>query len=270
MKNRLFLIRLLLLYLVIVRFSTEADAQVNVDSIYNYWKSNTKIAPIKVNSSFQLEFFDSVNRINFRFSCDKTGQLTDDIWGICLVRTYIDAAGRAIEKAFFARNGQFAQSDSPPMIKIHYDEQQNVVQNDYFNSNLQFVERIEVYTDSLGREVALIGYDHSLKMTTKQTTEYLDAELATIKKYYDSTNQLTVNKCGVAIWYVRKNKPDGFEVERRYLDPNGKLVECAHDDPELRFAYFIAVPTHNLNEWKMSYYSLKGKVVRSFVFKVEG
>ena len=170
---------------------------------------------------------------------------------------------------FDADNCYQWNTHSCPIVKTTFRDLEHLEQNDYYNANLSFATRIEVIYDSIGREIALIGYNKALKLETKQTTEYLDNENAWLKKFYDSNSELVVNDCGVSIWYTRTNKPNGFEVERRYFDKNSMLVDCTHEDPELVYAYNVAAQIGNSNEWKMIYYTKKGKIVREFVFKTE-
>ena len=231
---------------------------------------NTIPTEIIENSGFkELTFYNEFENSTYQFTVDKKGNISDNIWGSCLIISKMDSTGRPIEKRTFGKEGNLFGADSPPVIKIKYMDLERIKQTDYYNSNLSFAERIEVFYDSIGRETTLIGYDKNLKMTTKHTTEYVDIENATIKKFYNSNNQLTENDCGVSIWYTRTNKPNGFEVERRYLDKNSILVDCTHEDPELKYAYNVAVQIGNSQEWKMRYYTKKGKIVREFIFETE-
>lgn len=217
----------------------------------------------------QKTFFIESEKSTFQFTLDNKGKVTENFWGISLLITQLDSIGRAIEKRTYGKDGNLFGADSPPVVKIKYKDLENSIQTDFYNADLSFADRIEVYYDSIGREIALIGYNKDLKLSTKQTTEYLDKENARIKKFYDSNYELTENDCGVSIWYVRSDKTNSFEVERRYLDKNSNLIDCTHEDPELKFAYNVATQIGNTNEWQMIYYTKNGKIVREFVFKTE-
>src|SRR5574343_30209 len=259
-----------ILYLTVsLIISNRSNGQLSIDSLYGTMKKNIPTETIENSGYKELTFYNELENSTYQFTVDKKGDVSENIWGSCLLITKMDSIGRPIEKRTYGKEGNLFGADSPPVIKIKYIDLERIKQTDYYNSNLSFVERIEVFYDSIGREIALIGYDENLKMTTKQTTEYVDIENARIKKFYNSNNQLTENDCGVSIWYTRTNKPNGFEIERRYLDKNSILVDCTHEDPELKYAYNVAVQIGNSNEWKMTYYTKKGKIVREFVFKTE-
>jgi hypothetical protein len=217
----------------------------------------------------QKTFFIESENSAFQFTLDKKGNITENLWGTSLLITKLDSVGRPIEKLTYGKDGNLFGSDSPPIVKIKYRDLDRINQTDYYNPDLSFAARIEVCYDSVGREIALLGYDKNLKLTTKQITEYLDIENAQIKRFYDSNNELTENDCGVSIWYVRFDKTNRFEVERRYLNKNSNLIDCTHEDPELEYAYNVATQIGNTNEWKMIYYTKKGEVVREFIFKTE-
>ncbi len=222
------------------------------------------------NSGFiQKTFFIESENATFQFTLDNKGNVTENLWGIRLLITRLDSIGRPIEKWTYGKKGNLFGADSPPVVKIKYRDLENIKQTDYYNADLSFADRIEVHYDSIGREIALIGYNKHLKLTTKQTTEYQDNENAQIKKFYDSNDELTKNDCGVSIWYVRFDKTKSFEVERRYLDKNSNLIDCTHEDSELKYAYNVATQIGNTNEWKMVYFTKKGKIVREFIFKTE-
>lgn len=243
--------------------------QLNIDSLYASVKSGKPIETVENSRFKQKTFYNESKNSTYQFSFDKKGNIVENDWGICLLTIKLDSIGRPSEKCSYGRDGNFAKNDSPPCVKIIYNDLDHMIRTDYYNSDLSFADRIEVYYDSIGREIALIGYDKNLKMNTKQTTEFLDNENAWLKKFYNSNNELTENDCGVSIWYTRTNKLNGFEVERRYLDKNSKLVDCTHEDPELKYAYNVATQIGNSNEWKMTYYTKKGEIVREFIFKTE-
>lgn len=260
--------RTILFLTISLIISNHSNGQLNIDSLYGKMK-NTIPTEIIENSGFkELTFYNEFENSTYQFTVDKKGNISDNIWGSCLLITKMDSIGRPIEKSTYGKEGNLFGADSPPVIKIKYRDLEHIIQTDYYNSNLSFADRIEVLYDSIGREIALIGYDKDLKLDTKQTTEYLDDENARLKKYYDSNNQLTENDCGVSIWYTRTDKVNGFEVERRYLDKNSNLVDCTHEDPELKYAYNVATQIGN-KEWKMTYFTKKGKIVREFMFRTE-
>lgn len=261
--------RTILFLTISLIISNHSNGQLNIDSLYGTMK-NTIPTEIIENSGFkELTFYNEFDNSTYQFTVDKKGTISDNIWGSCLLITKMDSIGRPIEKRTYAKEGNLFGADSPPIVKIKYIDIEHIEQIDFYNSDLSFADRIDMQYDSIGRKIALMGYDKDLKFDTKQTTEYLDNENAMLKKYYDSNNELTQNDCGVSIWYIRTDKLNGFEVERRYLDKNSNLVDCTHEEPELKFAYNVATQIGNSKEWKMTYYSKKGKIVREFIFKTE-
>jgi hypothetical protein len=261
--------RILLFLTLSFIISNRSNGQLNIDSLYGTMKNTIPRENIEISGFKKLTFYNELENTSYQFTVDKKGTIANNDWGSCLLITKMDSIGRPIEKRTFEKGGKLFGADSPPVIKIKYIDLERIEQTDFYNSNLSFVERIEMFYDSIGREIALIGYDKNLKITTKQTTEFIDTENARIKKFYNSNLQLIENDCGVSIWYIRTNQPNGFEVERRYLDKHSNLVDCTHEDPELLFAYNVAKQIENRNEWKMTYYTKKGEIVREFIFKTE-
>ena len=249
--------------------SSHTIGQLNIDSLYTALKNTFPTGNKEKGVSRHKIFTNPSENTTYDFTLDTKGKIAEDSWGICLKINKLDSIGRQIELRTYNREGNLFAPDSPPIVKTTYRDLEHLEQSDYYNANLSFATRIEVIYDSIGREIALMGYNKDLKIETKQTTEYLDHENAWLKKFYDSNSELVVNDCGVSIWYTRTNKPNGFEVERRYFDKNSMLVDCTHEDPELIYAYNVATQIGSSNEWKMIYYTKKGKIVREFVFKTE-
>ena len=151
-----------------------SNGQLNIDSLFGSMKSYNLIKKSE-NSGFTELIFNKENeKLTYQFTTDNNGKIADNVWGNCLLILKKDSIGRLIEQHTYNKKGNLFGADSPPVIKIKYRDDVHIKQTDYYNSNLSFVERIEVYYDSIGREIALIGYDKNLKMTTKQTTDYLD------------------------------------------------------------------------------------------------
>lgn len=258
-------IGIILVYLTV--FS--AFSQVDIDALYATCVNTKATEKIKNGSTFQCTYHNESENTNYQFSTDKNGKIVENDWGLSLTITKLDSLKRPIEIKHYQKDGQLFEADSPPIVKLSYNDTLSIKCVDYYNADLSFEGRIEIQSDDKGREIAFVAYDKKLLFEQKQLTEYVDSENAYYKKYYDAKNKLTKNDCGVAIWYVQLNEPGGFEIARKYFDKDMNLVECTHEDSELVYSYNIATQIGDSNEWKMNYYTNKGQIVRSFIFKTE-
>jgi hypothetical protein len=266
MKNKK-LTFLFIFFLLISKSSV--FGQMNIDSLWLVLRSEDSVQIIENKEASTITYIRRNAQLSYQFSVTSNAQAESDVWGTKLVIAKLDSLGRPIEKRFYGNNGSLFTADMEPIIRIHYLDEERIVQTDFYTAKDDFSERITVQTDSLGREIELIGYAKNRQQTTRQTTEYQDLNHIQIKRYFNDKNALIVNKCGVSIWYVRFDPTNRFEVERRYYNAQMELVDCTHDDPELRFAYNVATQVGESNEWKMVFYTKSGKIVRSFSFFTE-
>jgi hypothetical protein len=262
----------IIIFSIFSTLSFFSSCQFSIDSLKN---EVSKLIISDIKYEFGTEFTKYINQdslVLFEVYYNDSNQISNSSWGIAFVEKKYDAMGRIIESKSYNALGLLKGADSPPIVKIIYLKD-NITQKNYYNGDMSFSGRIEVYFDSLGREVKFIGYDKLLNREMKKVTEFIDSVNVTLVKYYDADDKLDKNEFGVSVWYTKySSRNHDFITETQVLNKKMKLVDClndGYDKKEKSYSKVLYIKLANESKIKVQQINKKNIVVNEFYIDLQ-
>lgn len=221
--------------------STVVFGQINIDSLKNGLDEYIKVKSTnqyKTWTDYNIKYLNKDSLKVYEIFYDSNGEIKNDAFDIAIYHYKYDEKNRCIESYYFNETGKLQFSDSPPIQRIFYDDNDKIIRIDYFGVNHRFFSRFEYEYDEFNRETKLRWIDKNNEIKKEVHTKYRQGGKVLLRKTTDKNGELILNYNGSAILYeVYETTERKKLVELRFLDKDEQLIMIKNHDIDVPYSY---------------------------------
>ena len=118
-------------------------------------------------NAYTIKYLNQDSLVRFVIPFNRKDEIEESIWGIALSDFKYDEKGREIERRYYDKKGMLHFSDWPPIIKIYYDDKDQIIRKDYFGTTEKPVSgfaRLEIDYNNEGEVIEERMYNGEYKL----------------------------------------------------------------------------------------------------------